>query len=343
MKMKTIISLALLVISCYACSDEDELNQASNHPISIFIPDYFPEVKYPIQQNMPTDAGVKLGKKLFYDGRLSANNVISCGFCHQQEFAFTHHGHSVSHGVDNGIGFRNSQPIQNLIFFDEFNWDGASIHLELQPIIPITSDFEMGESLENIIQKLKTDDEYNQLFKVAFNEDISADNILKALAQFMATMVSAQSKYDEYLQGNSSVLTNDELQGLSLFNQQCSSCHSGALFTNQEYMNNGLPVNPNLRDIGRMRVTGVLADSLRFRVPSLRNVAKSFPYMHDGRFQTLEAVLNHYRNGIVQHPTLAPELQNGIVLTDQEVNQIISFLNTLTDETFLTDERFAEF
>ncbi|NQX76409.1 cytochrome c peroxidase [Gilvibacter sp.] len=317
--------------------------------LTLEIPDYFPDLTYDLSQNPPTQNGFVLGKKLFYDGRLASDGVVSCGFCHIQAFAFTHHTHITSHGVNGAIGKRNAQPLHNLAFMQEFTWDGAAGHLDAQPIIPITAEVEMNNTFNNIVTTLSQDPEYVEMFAAAFdNGQIDPDNILKALSQFMLMMVSADSKYDRFLRNDGTTLTSDETAGLGLFEAKCSSCHSGVLQTDQTYRNNGLSIDPEFNDIGRYRVTGQPSDSLKFKVPSLRNIEATFPYMHDGRIPDLEAVLDHYSDGIVDSPTLDPLLRNadgslGIPLTEAEKAQIIAFLKTLTDDNFIFDDRFAEF
>ena len=345
--MRAIVAICALLILSSCQEDSDSLGKDYTY-LELDIPSNFPAPVYEIDNNRPTQEGFDLGKKLFYDGRLSSTGVISCGFCHIQEFSFTHHTHIVSHGVNGALGTRNAQGLQNLIFMEEFNWDGSVAHLESQPIAPITTDVEMDESISNVLEKLKADQEYVSHFDKAFEDgEINADNMLKALTQFMMMMVSAETKYDRVERGEGSSFTADELEGKSLFEAKCGSCHSGTLFTDQSYRNNGLPIDPEYNDIGRKRVTGRETDLYKFKVPSLRNIAVTFPYMHDGRFQTLKEVLDHYDNGIAQTENLDPQFTNGnslgIDLTEGEKELIISFLNTLTDDNFLLDDRFSEF
>jgi len=317
--------------------------------LELNIPSNFPEPTYEIDNNQPTQAGFDLGKKLFYDGRLSSTSVISCGFCHIQEFAFTHHTHIVSHGVNGALGTRNAPPLQNMIFMEDFNWDGSVSHLDAQAIVPITTDVEMNESITNVLSKLQDDDEYVQMFNSAFeNDTIDTQNMFRALSQFVMMMVSGNSKYDKVERGEGSSFTEMESQGKAVFEQKCATCHAGTLLTDQTYRNNGLPIDSQYDDEGRKRVTGEETDKYKFKVPSLRNIAVTFPYMHDGRFQTLKAVLDHYDEGVVQTQNLDESFvqqngQLGIPLTEIEKDQIIAYLNTLTDDNFLLDERFSEF
>lgn len=314
------------------------------------VPSNFPEMVYDLNNNPLTEAGFELGKRLFYEGKLSANNAIPCAFCHEQAFAFTHHGHNLSHGVKGGIGFRNSQPLQNMAFQSDFMWDGAASHLDLQPIIPITSDLEMGETLSNVIEKLKADSYYNKQFARAFEDgEINTSNMLKALSQFMVMMMSSNSKYDKFVRNEGNVaLSGMEMDGLNTFQNKCASCHATDLFTDHSYRNNGLAVNPRLNDKGRFVVLENPDDLYKFKVPSLRNIEFSFPYMHDGRFDTLEAVLDFYDSGMVDNGNVDTSLKRtddsfGITLSAYEKESIIAFLKTLTDNEFLNDKRFSEF
>lgn len=347
---KKIVLIFVCLPFFWNCDKDNPENMYVPIELQVELPENFPEIQYNLDNNPVTEQGFELGKKLFYEGKLSANNAIPCAFCHEQAFAFTHHGHTLSHGVNGGIGFRNSQPLQNLAYFSEFMWDGAASHLDLQPIIPITSELEMGETLSGITEKLKAEPYYQQQFAKAFEDgEISSENILKALSQFMLMMVSSNSKYDKYVRNEEGAeLSEIELQGQSVFQEKCASCHATDLFTDQSYRNTGLPVNPKLDDKGRFNVLENPFDLYKFKVPSLRNVERSFPYMHDGRFATLEAVLEFYDGGMVDNGNVDESLKRtdgsfGISLTQEEKGQLVAFLKTLTDNEFLNDKRFAEF
>jgi cytochrome c peroxidase len=337
---------ALLLVGC---SDNDESEAYTNLPLTVDIPSNFPAMAYDINRNPPTEKGFELGKKLFYDGRLASDNLVSCGFCHLQEYAFTHHGHTVSHGVNNLVGTRNAPPIQNLAYQTTFMWDGATSHLDLQPIIPLTSPIEMNGNLNAILDMMNNDAIYKKLFSQAFTDGaITTENMLKALSQFMVMMTSSNSKFDKYRRNESGgTLTANELAGYATFNAKCASCHATDLMTDDSFRNNGLAINPRVNDVGRYLVTENEADYYKFRVPSLRNVEKTAPYMHDGRFGNLESVLGHYSSGVTDSPTLDPFLKSGsalgIPLTPIEKEQLVAFLKTLTDNQYLTDARFSEF
>ena len=346
---KKILMLILLILGLYSCSDDEAEYISINRELDVNIPSNFPQIQYDLSANPPTEKGFELGKKLFYDGRLSSNGFISCGFCHEQRFAFTHHGHQFSHGIDDLEGTRNAPAVQNMAFQKEFAWDGATSHLDLFPIIPITNEVEMGETVSNVVSKLREDDEYQKLFAEAFDEgEVTNEYFFKALSQFMVMMVSSNSTYDKYVRGEEGgEFTETEEYGYELFQQKCASCHTSDLFTDDAFRNNGLPPYPGINDIGRAEVTGSTADNYKFKVPSLRNVAITAPYMHDGRFGSLASVLNFYDTGVQDSETLDPILKQnnrlGINLSEEEKQALIAFLNTLTDETFLNDERFAEY
>lgn len=338
------------------CSQGDPVDEIKDPdpkaptPLEIKIPQNFPDPAYNLASNPPTVEGVALGKRLFYDARLSRTNSISCGFCHMQPTAFTHHGHDVSHGVDDKLGRRNSLPVQNLIFYKTFFWDGGVHNLDLVPLNPLGNVVEMDETIENVIEKLQADTKYKEQFSKAFgSEQITSTRFLQALSQFLATMVSANSRYDMYVRNeNSIMLSAEELLGLELFKQKCATCHATDLFTNQSYHNNGYSSTTDLeRDKGREEITLNPCDRGKFKVPSLRNVEYSAPYMHNGKLQTLDAVLDFYASGVHDTPTLDPLLkQNGVLgipLTSDEKQAIIAFLYTLTDEEYLSDRRFSEY
>ncbi len=334
--------MAILLLPLTSCS-EDGNYVPVNEVMELNVPQNFP----PLAQNVTvTQKGFELGRKLFYDGRLSADGTVSCSFCHEQGYAFTHHGHQFSHGIDNQEGTRNAPPVQNMAFQSEYFYDGASNSLDMLSIVPIHNPVEMGETLEGIADKLKTDREYAKLFGEAFDDgQVSSGNILKALGQFMATMVSANSRYDKYVRNEAGgSLTSLEMQGMQLFQSKCASCHKTDLFTDSAFRNNGLPPNPLLNDLGREAVTGFAADRYKFKVPSLRNIEKTAPYMHDGRFGSLESALNFYSSGVQQSATLDPLLSHdgiiGIPMTADEKSAIIAFLKTLTDEEFLSNPLF---
>ncbi len=341
------VFLFFIVFVLMSCNGDEVIEPLPKDEVyKLEKPSGFPEMTFDMTGNPVTVNGVALGKKLFYDGKLSRNNTISCGFCHIQEYAFSHHGHSISHGIDDRAGLRNTPPIQNMAFLKNYTWDGVSHNLDERSLVPITTNFEMDSSLPEVVGKLNTDGTYKKMFKAAFgDENITGARILKAISQFMATMVSADSKYDRMKKGTT-VFTAEENLGMDLFQAKCASCHSGDLFTDQSFRNTGMYYNSQFDDRGRYRVTLDWNDNMKFRVPSLRNVEYTSPYMHDGRFYTLDAVMDFYADNVESQPNLDPLLRQnghiGIPMNSQEKKYIIAFLKTLSDKNFITNPKFAE-
>lgn len=310
-------------------------------PIYFEIPKGWPKLHYDFKKNPLTEEGFQLGRKLFYDPILSQDNTISCASCHLQQTGFTHVDHELSHGIDGKIGTRNSLALMNLAWNKDFMWDGGVNHLDVQPLSPITSEVEMNETLENVVAKLQKSYKYQELFENAFgSKKITGQLLLKALSQFELQLVSSNSKYDKVVR-NEEKFTEIEQKGYDLFKTNCASCHKEPLFTSDKFENNGLKIDKTLNDFGRMKITQNINDFLKFRVPTLRNVQFTFPYMHDGRFKTLNEVVNHYNSGIQKSKTLAKQLQKPMNLSDNERTEIVAFLKTLTDNEFLFNTRFS--
>lgn len=338
MKVKLKITILLLTITFLSFKSIQE-------PALFGVPANFPKPNYPFETNPITVAGVELGKTLFYDAALSSDNTISCGSCHQQSAGFTQHGHILSHGVNDRLSKRNAMPLFNLAWDNNFGWDGIAPNLDLFAVSPITNPVEMDESLENVLEKLRATPLYAELFEKAFgSKEINTDRFLKALSQFMLTMVSANAKYDRYVRKEGVVLSDIESEGLVLFKQKCASCHSGELFTDFSFRNNGLAIRE--RDKGRFEISQNNADMYKFKVPSLRNLTYTTPYMHDGRFATLEQVLEHYASKVEKTDYIDPILNKdgkiGIEMNVEEQKKIIAFLKTLDDEDFVKNPMFSE-
>ena len=309
-------------------------------PLYFELPKDWPKPHYDFTKNSLTEEGFQLGRRLFYDPIMSNDSTISCASCHLQATAFAHVDHALSHGIEGKIGTRNSIALANLAWSKSFMWDGGVNHLDLQPLNPITSPTEMNESLENVVNKLRKSDKYPALFNAAFGDSkITGQRILKALSQFELMLVSANSKYDQVMR-NEAVFTEREQKGYDLFKSNCASCHKEPLFTTDQFENNGLGIDTSLDDSGRMKITGNQRDYLRFKVPTLRNIEFSFPYMHDGRFKTLTEVVKHY-NTIPENKLLSKQLAAPMNLTDNDRVDLILFLKTLTDKQFLFDPRFS--
>ncbi len=327
-------------------------------PYILTYPSYFGH-RYQIPADNPTtEEGVQLGRHLFYEKELSANRKISCSTCHQQELAFTD-GQVFSRGVDGTLTKRNAMSLANLLWVRDFFWDGRVSGLEEQAIIPLTHEHEMGQSLEVSSARLSTIPLYQELFRKAFGSgEINGRLIARAVAQFERTLISANAPYDQYLQGNY-VPTSREKRGMDLFMRSpdpqrkirganCVHCHGSPKLFIELFHNNGLDVHP--KDAGREAVTGYLADQGRFRVPTLRNIALTAPYMHDGRFHSLEEVLDHYNNHIQDSPNVSPFLTgrsnqvggDRLLLTQTEQDDIIAFLHMLTDTSFISNPAFSD-
>jgi cytochrome c peroxidase len=317
----------------------------ANDEIKFIVPKGWPKPVYDFSKNKLSEEKFKLGRKLFFDPILSRDSSTSCSSCHLQFSGFTHVDHSLSHGINGLKGTRNSSTIFNLAWSKSFMWDGGVNNIEVQPINPITNPVEMDNRLEDVVMKLNRSAYYRKRFYKAFNDSIiNSQKLLKSLAQFILMLESYNSKYDKVMRKEKDVeFAEQEKHGYALFRKNCVSCHTEPLFTNNSFENNGLPPDKELKDGGRIRITKNTSDSLKFKVPSLRNVAVSYPYMHDGRFKNLKQVLDHYASGIHKSETLSSQLNNGIQLNDEEKEQLLAFLQTLTDKEFLFDLRFRNY
>lgn len=337
----TIILAALL----NACKSKDSiptpvlLPQTNESDYPIFnIPTHFPKVDFPAE-NEETKKIVNLGRMLFYDPILSVDSTISCASCHHQDIAFADKD-KVSTGFNNLKGDRNSPGLFNMAWQTSFFWDGGATDLESQALGPITSEVEMAHKLVNLNNKLNNNSFYKQKFKEAYNSDsIYTLRIITALAYFQKTFISANSIFDDYLKGNTTVFTNEQAEGFKLFEKHCNTCHSGALLTDYSFQNIGLEAV--FKDKGRGKITEKAEDDGKFKVPSLRNVALTAPYMHDGRFSTLDEVLNHYARPKAVSATVSPKVTT-IRINETERANLKSFLITLTDYQFIKNKKFKK-
>ena len=306
------------------------------------IPTGFPDPVYKFIDNPLTEEGFELGRKLFYDGRLSKDGNFPCASCHEQRAAFGTFEHDRSHGYDNSHTLRNAPPLFNLAWQKEFHWDGEFRSLLVEAHQPISTFTEMGGDIKNVITKLEKDDAIKKMFKAAFGSSwITEDRIIKALSQFTGSIISANSKYDKVKKGETTFTIQEE-SGYQLYKSKCSSCHTEPMFTDYSYRNIGLPVDPLLNDFGRKRVTRNANDNIKFRVPSLRNVFLTSNYMHDGRFGTVAQCINHYRTGVAQTATTDLLVANGITMTNNEAIDISVFLKTLSDSSILNNTRYKK-
>lgn len=288
-----------------------------------------------VQEVDRVEAERLLGQLLFHERRLSKDNTVSCAACHIAELAFTD-GVAKSSGIEGRVAFRNSPTLFNMKDFDLFMFDGVIESLEVQALSPIQDHNEMGSSIKEILSKLKEDKVYKQQVHKAYGRDLDAKAITQSLAAFQRTLISTSSRYDLYLKdARKYPLNEEELAGRDLFANKfnCVSCHSKPHFSNGKPESNGIHLTKD--DWGRHRATGKESDKGKFKVPSLRNIAITAPYMHDGRFETLEAVLKFYTGKKEAH---GAELVKGYHISEKEQQQIIAFLNTLTDTSFLEAE-----
>ena len=338
-----LLGYSVVVALCFSCK-EDRVNPGlAPLPIGLEIP--FPD------RNPFTADGIKLGRMLFYDPILSKNGMVSCATCHQQEKAFTDRVALSKAGVSGRPLLRHAPSLVNLAWANDLFWDGGAKDLEAVSFGPLLHADEMGQELSTLTQTLQEHDQYPKLFKQAFGTDsITSRTVSRALAQFLRTLISANSRYDKYVRNEpDGALTTMQLNGLTAFNKYCSSCHATDLFTDHRYHNNGLDSTFSIENeqllYGRGRITRLAADVGKYKTPTLRNITLTGPYMHDGRFQSLEEVLEHYRAGVVPSPTLATQLRQGqvlgIPLSDADKESILAFLQTLTDEGLLKQKALA--
>lgn len=366
--------LGVLLLFVCACRSKEEAviptseiwNVNSPQPYELKIPEKFSK-NITIPANNPlTVQGVELGRMLFYEKRLSGNNTMSCASCHKQEKAFTD-DRRFSIGIKNIAGTKNSMSLANLLWTNHFFWDGRAASLEEQALIPIQDPIELHQSLAEAVQKLQETEIYPPKFRLVFgSEKITAENIAKAIAQFERTLISANSKYDKYLRDEYKA-TDLELQGIELFfthpipqanlrGGNCGDCHlqittSGDRNGFRGFHNNGLDTDQRL-NIGLQAVTRNPADRGKFKAPTLRNIALTAPYMHDGRFSRLEEVLDHYDQHVRMSETLDPLIREAsnepfpspsepkLYLTAKEKQAILAFLQMLTDEEFIKNPQF---
>lgn len=342
-----IIFYNLIFSSLICCKKKEEISLIFS-PTMYFldIPSNFPPIEID-NENPLTEEGVLLGRHLFWEKRLSGDNSMSCATCHNPQNAFSD-SNQYSIGVNGHIGKRNSMVLQNLAWSNDFFWDGSIISLEEQILMPVMDSTEMNESWSNAMKELKYDPIYNSMFFEAFGvKNPDSTHAAKAIAQFLTTMISSNSKFDKVLRNEAS-FTPQENAGYASFNSftggDCFHCHGGILGTDLSYKNNGLDENPI--DSGRGLVTGNELDNFKFKVPSIRNIEYSSPYMHDGRFTSLDQVINFYSIGIHPNsPNIDPLIefasQGGVQLDPQERQELKAFLLTLSDPEFINNPNFS--
>ena len=354
-KIKVFFVTIILITSCerYESDCDSCLTDVVNSPVSLSYPNSFPTPDLPIDYEL-TEEGVNLGRHLFYDPILSSNGTISCATCHKQEFAFGDNT-QYSPGFNNILGDRNVPTIINLAFQSTFDWDGKSISMEHQAIRPIFNEIELhNNNWDEVILRLENSGLYLELFCEAYGTSIiDSSKILNALTQFETILVSSESKFDKWMKGEYQP-TPEEIDGFNIYATErgdCFHCHPVGLFTDNMFHNNGL--DTDFTDLGRYNVTGNILDQGVFKSPSLRNIEYSAPYMHDGRFNTLDQVIEHYNSGGFDSPTVDPLMKyiytnpydipglTGLLLTEQEKINLKAFLLTLSDESFISNIDFS--
>lgn len=305
------------------------------------LPKGFPAISFP-EDNAYTKARWELGKKLFYDNVLSIDRSINCGSCHKASLAFSDDV-ALSDGVKNRPGTRNAPTLANVAYHPYYTREGGVPTLEMQVLVPIQEHNEFAFNIVKAGERLATDSQYIAMSQEAYNRAPDFYVITRALANFERTLISGNSPFDKYFyQGHNEALNETEKAGMELFyssKTNCSSCHSGFNFSNYAFENNGL--YESYKDEGRMRLTNNEEDKALFKVPTLRNIVLTSPYMHDGSITTLGEVIEHYNQGGKQHNNKS-ELVKPLNLTEQEKEQLIAFLESLTDQQFITEVKFKE-
>jgi cytochrome c peroxidase len=364
-----ILWASAFILSLAACKDDDDVPVCDDCPsddtitgpyspqaYDLALPFWMPTPVLPAENPMTVD-GVALGRMLFYDPILSSDSTMSCASCHSQELNFTD-GKAVSRGVLGIDGKRSSMAIVNMAFNNHgFFWDGRAATLEDQALLPVEDHTELNEEWDNVEKKLRRHNDYPALFRKAFGierkSQITKELAVKAIAQFERSIVSYNSKFDRVVWLNDGWLSDEEERGRQLFffetsielgHPGCTHCHPGPLFTDNTFRNNGLDNVPNLgafQDKGLGGVNGNIYDNGKFRAPTLRNIELTAPYMHDGRFQTLEQVLEHYASG--GHGVENEDVNiQPFDLTEGEKQDLIAFLKTLTDTSFINNPKYSD-
>ncbi len=327
----------LIPLFWVACKKDAPIQKQEIGLESIIIPDGFPPIEFPAD-NAFTKERWLLGKALFYEKQLSLDSSVSCASCHSQQFGFSDNV-ALSKGFKQRLGNRNSPSIINVAYHPYFTREGGVPSLEMQVLVPIQEHNEFNNNILDIAKRLSSNQNLQNLSFLAYNRPLDFYVIPRALATFERSLISGNSKFDQYKKGTIS-LTEEEQKGMNLFfsdRTNCSDCHSGFNFTNYQFENNGLYETYN--DPGRKRLTGLDSDLAKFKIPSLRNIEVTAPYMYDGSLPDLEAVINHYNSGGKQHPNKSEKIKS-LQLSQDEKKQIIAFLKTLTDVSFLNQTIF---
>ncbi|MBM3429405.1 MAG: cytochrome-c peroxidase [Bacteroidetes bacterium] len=356
--MRTLICCLAITFMFFSCRKDNTRYLPT--PYNLEIPSHFPDMIIPADNPMTVE-GVELGRFLFYEKRLSGDNTQSCASCHLPSASFSD-PNQYSTGIDGIQGTRHSMALVNLGWEDFFFWDGRKTTLETQILEPVPNPIEMHQSWKRTVEKLNADVNYrNRFFKAFGEEGIDSTKATKAIAQFIRTLISGESKFDVMYKYENNLSLNsseqailqtvdvEEWAGYDLFKSlngaDCFHCHNGPLMRVKKFSNNGLMPN-SVDDRGRAGVTNNPLDNYKFKVPTLRNIALTAPYMHDGRFATLDEVIEHYSSGIHMSPTIDPLIefgsQGGVQLDAQEKYLLKKFLLTLTDQKFVLNPNFQD-
>lgn len=364
MKLGSFLYSLIIILTFTSCQDDDSNDPSpvatGPTPYELELPAHFFYINPPVipEDNPMTVEGVALGKKLFYEKKLSRDNSISCGSCHQPQNAFNDKGNAFSAGVDGTLGDINAMPLFNLAWVSitskKFNWAGSATTLEEQAFGPVVHPKEMKESWPNVVSKLMNDESYPSLFCAAFGDElIDSTRIVKAIAQFERTLISGDSRADKYVQKEVAgldipggpFLTAQELRGFDLFEDEgkgdCAHCHGSffnPLWTDNRFTNNGLDADP---DSGLASVTKNSSDFGKFKTPSLRNLLFTAPYMHDGRFNTIREVVDFYADDVnFNSPNIDAVIVKPRFLSDEEREDLVAFLEAITDSSFINNPDF---
>jgi len=334
--LATIITLALFL---GACKKDPKITNTEEAMMQI--PKGFPSIVFPLGNEF-TKERWELGKKLFYDKAMSKNYTVSCASCHQANNAFSD-TISFSLGDNNLVGNSNAPTLTNIAYHPYFTRAGGVPTLEMQILVPIQEHNEFNTNILDLVARFKNDIDYNKAANVAYGRDFDSYVIVRALANFERSLISGNSSFDQYnYQGKKNSLSEQQINGMNLFystKTNCSKCHSGFNFTNYSFENNGLFTN--YADSGRMRLTKLESDRARFKVPTLRNINLTAPYMHDGSIKSLKEVILHYNLGGVYHKNKS-ELIKPLNLSEEEMNNLGVFLESLSDESFNNNKIFKQ-
>jgi len=318
-----------------SCKDDDLISEPTVQTW-MEVPSHFPEPVFYNSLNIPTSKGFNLGKRLFYDPILSKDSSISCGSCHQLEAAFADKGKALSFGVDGTLGLRNSPALFNVQWHQSYMHDGGVNHIELVALAPIENQLEMKETIKNVLTKINKTPRYKTEFQEVFGVTEFTDKyFLFAITQFLSSLISAESPYDQMRKGTYT-FSESEQKGYVIFQKNCNSCHTEPIFTNSSFESNG---RAEVTDEGRKLITLEIQDAFKYKVPSLRNLSYTAPYMHDGSFADLRSVIEHYSNGIKVDSTriLLPQ---SLQFNDAEKQDLQAFLKTLDDANFVKNKLF---